>query len=527
MAASHAIEVNDTEAASIFLKNALEREPDNPLILSQAFEFEMTEGNFRAALQFAKRLHAADAATAPMTAFMAIDAFLKKDWQATSEYLDHVKGLGLDSLVAPLLRGWMLTLQGDLEAGLAAMDTMQKVAAFNRFRIVHKAYMLDYTNRNELALEAYQEALKDSRIRSLQPLVANASLLVRINRIDEATELLQSYLLKLPQSYVLQAALKEVISGRAPAVVARNPRRAVAYSMLNAATQLARDRVSGPAILYARLSQYFDSRIEETNLLLGNLFLETGRTGTARASLANISGDSPLSEFARVREAHALRREDKSEQATEILRVFLEENPDNVLVRSTLADFLRESGRFEEALVEYTLAVNSSSGETESNWFLYFSRGVTNEQIGNWSAAETDMRRSLELNPGEPMVLNYLGYSLIDRGKNYEEARGLIEEAVKQSPNDGAIVDSMGWAQFLLGEYEDAVKNLERAVELEPTDPIINEHLGDAYWMVNRKLEARFQWRHALVLDPEESRIESIENRIALGLASVERAGNN
>lgn len=527
MAASHAIEVNDTRAASSFLKEALKREPDNPLILTQAFEFEMTEGNFRAALQLAKKLDAAEAATAPMAAFLAFDAFLKKDWQATSENLDHVRGLGLDSLVAPLLRGWILTLQGDLEAGLAVMDTMKQIPAFDRFRVVHMAYMLDFAKRQELALEAYKEALKDSRIRSLQPLVANASLLVRAARGDEAVELLQIYLLKLPQSYVLQAALKEVKAGKAPASVAFDPRQALAYSMLNAATQLARDRVSGPAILYARLSQYLSPKIEETHLLLGNLFLETGRTGTARASLALISGDSPLSEFARVREAHALRREDKSDRALEVLRVFLKKHPENVLVRSTLADFLRESERFEEALTEYTLAVESSSDGVEADWFLYFSRGVTNEQIGNWPAAEMDLRKSLELNPGEPIVLNYLGYSLIDRGKNYDEARGFIEEAVRKSPNDGAIVDSMGWVQFLLGEYDDAARHLERAVELEPTDPIINEHLGDAYWMVGRKLEARFQWRHALVLNPEESRVKSIENKIALGLATVERAGNN
>ena len=137
------------------------------------------------------------------------------------------------------------------------------------------------------------------------------------------------------------------------------------------------------------------------------------------------------------------------------------------------------------------------------------------------------MRKSLELNPGEPIVLNYLGYSLIDRGKNYDEASGFIEEAVKKSPNDGAIVDSMGWVRFLLGDYEEAVENLERAVELEPTDPIINEHLGDAYWMVGRKMEARFQWRHALDLNPESSRIIGIEKKVALGLAAVERAGND
>lgn len=524
MAASHAIELKDIEAASEFFNEALKREPDNPVILAEAFEFEVTEGNFPAALRLADRLDSLGAANAPAEIFLALEAFKKRNWQAARAHLASVRGLGLDSLIAPLLKGWMLTIEGDLEGAFKEMDGMSKVAVFNQFRQTHMAFMYDYADEKEKALTAYAGVLQRPNLRSLQPLVANASLLVRNGEREAAEAMIEGYLKRLPESPILKDTLERIKGGRAFPSIARRPERALAYSLLNAATQLARDRVNSPAILYARLSQFMYFDIEETNLLLANILLAEDRTGTARRALEHIPADSPFSDFARVREAHALRREKKDKAANRVLRRFLEREPDNVLVRSTLADFLRESNQFEAALKQYSLAVESSSKLPNTDWFLYFSRGVTFDQLDRWDEAEQDLRKALDLNPEEPTLLNYLGYSLIDRGKNYDEAKGFIEKAVANRPNDGAIVDSMGWVQFLLGDFEEAVENLERAVELAPTDPIINEHLGDAYWMVDRRLEARFQWRHALVQKPEEKRIASIEKKIALGLTVTSRA---
>ncbi|MCK5042079.1 MAG: tetratricopeptide repeat protein, partial [Sphingomonadales bacterium] len=129
--------------------------------------------------------------------------------------------------------------------------------------------------------------------------------------------------------------------------------------------------------------------------------------------------------------------------------------------------------------------------------------------------------KALSLNPNEPQVLNYLGYSWVDRGKNFAQARRFIERAVVQRPTDGAIMDSLGWVLYLMGEYGEAVEKLQRAVELSPNDPLVNDHLGDAYWMVGREIEARFQWRHALDLDPEEGEVQKIQDKIRLGLTIV------
>ena len=158
------------------------------------------------------------------------------------------------------------------------------------------------------------------------------------------------------------------------------------------------------------------------------------------------------------------------------------------------------------------------------HWSLLYSRGIALERSKQWARAETDFIKALELEPEQPYVLNYLGYSWVDQGIHLERATGMIEKAVELRPRDGFIVDSLGWAYFRIGDYGGAVRELERAVELRPQDPVINDHLGDAYWMVGRRLEARFQWRRALALEPEADVAGTITNKLEDGLPQPARA---
>jgi tetratricopeptide (TPR) repeat protein len=130
----------------------------------------------------------------------------------------------------------------------------------------------------------------------------------------------------------------------------------------------------------------------------------------------------------------------------------------------------------------------------------------------------------MQLSPEEPLVLNYLGYTWIDQSRNLQQGLALIEKAVRQKPDDGYIVDSLGWAQFRMGRYKEAVKYLERAVELRPEDPVLNDHLGDGYWRVGREREARFQWEQALTLSPEPDDAEKIKRKLLKGLPSPAQA---
>ena len=187
----------------------------------------------------------------------------------------------------------------------------------------------------------------------------------------------------------------------------------------------------------------------------------------------------------------------------------------------TLGDLYRADSDFQAASDAYTAAVLVEHTETV-DWFLYYARGITYEQTDNWPLAEADFMKALELKPNDPFVLNYLGYSWIDRGINYDKARSMIEKAVEQRPDDGFLVDSLGWAHYLGGEYEKAVEVLERAVALQPGDATINDHLGDAYWQVGRTIEARFKWRHTLDLDADDALVAAVHKKLDLGLSIAE-----
>ncbi len=118
-------------------------------------------------------------------------------------------------------------------------------------------------------------------------------------------------------------------------------------------------------------------------------------------------------------------------------------------------------------------------------------------------------------------MLNYLGYSWIDKGVNLDDALGMIKHAVDLRPNDGYIVDSLGWAYFRLRDFDHATEYLERAIELLPEDPTINDHLGDAYWRTGRLAEARYQWKRALQFQPEADEVKGIETKLNQGLSAL------
>jgi Flp pilus assembly protein TadD len=183
-----------------------------------------------------------------------------------------------------------------------------------------------------------------------------------------------------------------------------------------------------------------------------------------------------------------------------------------------LGNLWRSEKDFPKAVSAYDRAVTRIGKLEERHWNLLYARGIANERAKNWPRAEADFKKALELKPNEPYVLNYLAYTWVDRGENLEEAKKMLDEAVRQKPEDGAIVDSVGWAYYRLGNMEKALEYLEKAIEITPEDSAINDHLGDVYWRVGRRAEARFQWNRALSLNPEPEDVAKIKEKLEKGL---------
>ena len=512
VAGRFADETGDPRAAD-FLLEAARRAPDNPAILHRAFLALITAGRISEAVQAASDLERRGATNPIAALVIALDAFKRQDYGTALAWQARIGGGGFEALISPILKAWILAAQGERERALAALDPMRSVATLRPFALAHRAFILDYLGDEGGAQAAYREVLEGAQLSSLQPVLSYAAFLQRRGESTEALALIEKYALLFRDSAYLERTRNRLLASQPIEPMTETPQGAVGLVLFRAASELDRQDVHQPAIIYARLAMLLTPQSNDARLRLSSMLADAGFHDAALGVLDPIGRDDGDYAMARLQAAWIYQQSGDVEAAVGALTDFLASHPDNVRGWATLGDIYRSEERFREAARAYTRAIALLPQSKEVDpWFLYFTRGIAYERLGEWTIAEADLLKALELNPDEPQLLNYLGYSWIDRGLNLERGTELIEKAVSLRPNDGFIVDSLGWAYYLRGAYADAVTYLERAVELEPTDPTINDHLGDAYWQVGRHMEARFQWRHALTFKPEK---ESDRRRIA------------
>jgi Flp pilus assembly protein TadD len=230
--------------------------------------------------------------------------------------------------------------------------------------------------------------------------------------------------------------------------------------------------------------------------------------------LAPVSDSDALLPMVQLRRAALLASIKEPSAALKILDSLNATFPDRPEPYSMRGDIEHDAKHYTASVNAYTAAIARLGHETQQNWTLFYQRGISQERAGDWPKAEADFQHALQLAPEQPFVLNYLAYSWTERGENLDKARQMIERAVALRPNDGAIIDSLGWLVLRQGDVPGAVKLLQRAVELEPADPTVNGHLGDAYWAAGRKLEAQFQWRRALTLEPDADDVVKLQTKL-------------
>ncbi len=286
------------------------------------------------------------------------------------------------------------------------------------------------------------------------------------------------------------------------------------------------NQVNSPdlATMFSQMALYLDGDIALARLLLGNVLIQRGNYTDADDVLLSVSDQDPLWFMSDLRAADAMALADDTPEAIALLTGLLEQRPEDVNVLARLGDLHRGQREFDTAIDLYTRAIDLLGDEpAASDWDIFYSRGVAHERTDQWPKAEADFKAALALEPDQPFVLNYLGYSWADRGENLDEALEMIRRAVRQRPRDGFLIDSLGWAYYRLERYDEALIELEKAVSLEPLEADIVDHYGDVLWQQGRRREARFQWQRALGLaeedDPRnEELIQTIAEKLETGL---------
>ena len=503
---------NDFEASSRYYTAALARDPSNVGLMEDAIATQLAMGRIDRALPIAKLVEGQGIRSQAAHMTVIADMLAR---EAYDEYLSrNVETAGIGPLVDGLLGAWAMIGAGQVEDGMAEFDRISEERGLRGFALYHKAMALASLGEFE-ASEAIFTSEAGPLQRTRRGAMARAEVLSQLGRNDDAIASLEAAFgnSSAPDLAAMQAAL--VAGDTLPFTHVTSARDGAAEVFYSVAVAVRPDADADYTLIYARLARHLRPGQIDALLLVADLLEELEQYALSGAVYKEVPADHPAFHAAELGRVATLRQSGKPDAAIEVLEQLAKRFGDLSIVHSTLGDVLRQQDRFEEATGAYDRAIALTPEGANGTWFLYYARAITLERQDEWPRAEADFRRALELNPGQPQVLNYLGYSMVEKKLNLEEALQMIEEAVAASPESGYIVDSLGWVLYRMGRYNEAVGHMERAVELMPVDPVVNDHLGDVYWAVGREREAQFQWMRALsFVDPDDADAEADPDRM-------------
>jgi tetratricopeptide (TPR) repeat protein len=521
LAARHASVERDATSAAAFYRSALRSDPKNNELLDRAFISSVADGDIDEAVKLADKILTIDKSNRVARLVVGVrDLKMKKYASAQLNINQSIRG-PITDLVATLLSGWAAYGGGDTKAAVANIDKLTGPEWYPLFKDLHSAMILELAGKEKDAGVRLERAYKldDSMLRVADDY---ARWLSRNKDAAAATAIYDAFDKKLPRHPLVLEGLRDTKAGKKLQPLVDSAQAGAAEALYGIGATLTRRGGEDLALVYLQLALYLQPNHSLALLSLADLYESVKKPAMAIKVYERVPANSPLKRNAQIQLASDLDAADRSDEAIKILKSVISEDPKDIEAIMALGNVERNRKKFADCVDTYSKGIDALPDATDKNntvWYYY--RGICEERSHQWSKAEVDMKKALELQPDQPHVLNYLGYSWIDQGINLDDGMKMIKRAVDQRPDDGYIVDSLGWAYFRIGNYEEAVKNLERAIDLKPEDPTINDHLGDAYWRIGRTLEAKFQWAHARDLKPEPDDLPKIEAKIKDGLPDL------
>jgi len=506
----------DVASAARFYREALKADPDNLFLLERALVLSAGAGEMRDAISYATTLHEKQPNNTPARLVLAVEQIRQGRYAQAIDDLSEPGAGVLADLTNALVAAWARFGEGEVNAAIDGLNRLKGEDWYEPFKLLHSGYIALAAGRTDEALK-YLSAAQERDPNAVRITEAYARALAIAGRSKEAADALAAFVARYPDNALAVSALDDVRSGRAHVTTVANPVEGASEALAGIGAAVGQEGGTEVAFLYLRLALYLDPKIAGglAAVSLGNLFDSNDQSEAAIEAYESIAPQAPFHALGQLRAALALDRLDRTDEAEHAFKQAIASNPDNIQSYISYGNMLRGRERFAEAAKVYDQAIAKIPSPTEADWSLFYFRGIAYERTKEWPKAEADFKKALELSTDQPLVLNYLGYSWVDMGQNLDEAMGMIKKAVDLRPNDGYIVDSLGWAYYRLGQYDKAVEELERAINLRPDDPVINDHLGDAYWKNGRKLEAQFQWRHARDFGAEGEALKLILRKIA------------
>jgi tetratricopeptide (TPR) repeat protein len=522
---------NDFDSAVAFYREALRFDPRNTELRQSLMLVLLTDGQFKDALPIAEDLKTVPEIERFSRLALAVDALAKKRYRSADSYLKLALQSELDRMITGLLSAFAKAGAGKPNEALAAIDKLEGPEGFTLFKTYSSALIAQMAGQKDKAAAFYQSAIDDRTNVAAAPdtyerIVESFALFkLRSGDREGAQELVSKATEMLSGRMVLTEFGKKIATAKSVEPLVATPQQGAAEVLYTVATAINRDGGEAFSKLYLQMSLPLRPNHDATLYQLGDISSKMDQSERAIEFFDKVPKDSPYRRDAEMQQAINLAALKRNDEAIGHLNTLLANDPQDMRTYLAIGSIYAGDKNFAKAAEIYDKAVAAIKEPVMNDWTIFYQRGIAYERLKQWDKAEPDFKKALELFPDQPQVLNYLGYSWIDRNINLNEGLDLIKRAVASRPQDGYIVDSLGWAYYRLGRYDEAVVELEKAVKLRAEDWTINDHLGDAYWKVGRKLEATFQWAHARDGKPEPEDLARIEEKLKNGLPEEKAPG--
>lgn len=515
---------NDDNAAVAFYSRALSLDPENNELKRNLFVALIANGRIPDAVAIADSIQGGGNPVFLSQVTLSVEALRKRSWANVALALSDIRGNDLDKLTAGIIKSWALVGAGDLEAAIINADEIQGPDWVMLIRNYHVGLMSAAGGDNKNAVIRFSKVLEKRQLasvltetyaRAIEALIRSE---IRAGNNDKAILALKEGTSFLPSHAAFAALQRAMGDEKAVTPLVTSPQEGAAELLFNIASAIGREGGTPFAKTHLQLANYLGGDIDVISFALAGIYERQKQYAEANALLETITDVSPLFHRASIAKALNLSSIGEKNRAIASLRELIATSPKELTTYMTLGALLSRDKNYFEAAKIYDLAVSEIGPAQPYHWNLFFRLAIARERLDNWDQAEPNFKKALELFPNQADVLNYLGYSWIDKGIHLDEGVAMIRKAVELKPRSGYIIDSLGWAHYKLSDYDQAVRELERAVQLMSQDATVNDHLGDAYWKVGRKLEATFQWRHAINAKPDPVEKAKIEKKLENGL---------
>ena len=491
---------------------ALALAPDNEVLAAAAFRQAFTVGDKALAVSAARALAASGKISPDGRLMLFADAVSRKQWKAARAELDQLRANPIFSHLAPTFDAWLAVGSGKGDP-LALLATLKDDSFAAGYAAEHRPFLLFAKGRTKEGMAALR-ALEQAGPLPPRLAIAAAAHLTRKGNKGEALDLLEG------QSPSLMAARARLAAGKPLRGAMDSAAEGISELMLRLAADAAANEAPELALTLSRTATFLAPENASPWLVTAELLAAQDKNEAALAALEKVPGDDVLQADSADLRLRILSESGRSEAAVAEARTFVAAQPASVSGWARLGDLLSADTKHEQAAEAYGKALDLIRGGAKAaqpEWGLWLLKGGALTEAGRWTEGKAALEQAYKLAPEQAVVLNYLGYSQLERRENIVEAERLIREASKLQPDDASITDSLGWAHYVRGDVPKAIELLERAALGQPADTAINEHLGDAYYSAGRRFEARYAWQAALVY-AEADAATRLKSKIETGL---------